>query len=161
MIHDGPNCLMKTRRAAWIVSAAFLSLMVFATPEGRAQSVMRTPNLNVGSRAPTINPVAPRTTPNIAARPNVGVDTVARTRPDLGARSTLSVARFPTNSSSACQNADRGADGQCLVTSTGGGKGGSARNVTRTGKGGADKGNSQTAATVSYTHLTLPTNREV
>ena len=106
---------------------------------------MRTPNLNVGSRVPSINAVAPRTTPNIAARPNVGVDTVARTRPDLGARSTLSVARFPTNSSSACQNAGRGADGECLVTSAGGGKGGSAKNVARKGKGGADKGNSQAA----------------
>ena len=155
MIHDGPNCLMKTRRAALIVSAAFLSLMAFAIPEGRAQSVMRTPNLNVGSRAPAINPVTPRTTPNIAARPNVGVDTVARTRPDLGARSTLSVARFPTNSSSACQNADRGADGECLVTSTGGGKGGSAGNVTRKGKRGADKGNSQTAANLRAVHNEL------
>jgi hypothetical protein len=95
---------------------------------------------------PSINAVAPRTTPNIAARPTVGVDTVARTRSDLGARSTLSVARFPTNSSSACQNAGRGADGECLVTSTGGGgKGGSAKNVTRKGKGGSNKGSSQAA----------------
>jgi len=145
MIHGDPNCLMKTRRAALIVSAAFLSLMAFAIPEGRAQSVMRTPNLNVGSRVPAINPAAPRITPNIAARPGVRVDTIARTRPDLGARSTLSVARFPTNPSSACQNADRGAAGECLVTSTGGGKGGSARNVTRKAKGGSDKGNSQAA----------------
>ena len=143
MVHDGPNWLMKTRRAALILSAAFLPLMAFAIPEGHAQSVMRTPNLNVGSRVPSINAVAPRTTPNIAARPNIGVDTVARTRPDLGARSTLSVARFPTNSSSACQNAGRDADGECLVTSTGGGKGGSAKNVTKKGKGGSDKGNSE------------------
>jgi subtilisin family serine protease len=145
MINDSPNLLMKTRRAALILSAALLSLMAFAIPDGRAQSVMRTPNLNVGSRVPAINPVAPRITPNIAARPNVSVDTVARTRPDLGTRSTLSVARFPTNSSSACQNANRGADGECSVTSSGGGKGGSARNVTRKGKGGSDKGHAQAA----------------
>src|SRR6478736_6406679 len=137
MVHDGPNWLMKTRRAALILSAALLPLVAFAIPEGHAQSVMRTPNLNVGSRVPSINAVAPRTTPNIAARPTVSVDTVARTRPDLGARSTLSVARFPTNSSSACQNADRSADGECLVTSTGGGKGGSAKNMTKKGKGGS------------------------
>jgi len=121
MVHDGPNWLMKMRRAALILSAAFLPLMAFAIPEGRAQSVMRTPNLNVGSRVPAINPVAPRTTPNIAARPNMGVDTVARTRSDLGVRSMLSIARFPTNSSSACQNAGRDADGECLATSAGGG----------------------------------------
>jgi hypothetical protein len=154
MIYDGPNCLTKMR-AALIVSAAFLSLMAFAVPEAHAQSVMRSPNLNVGSRVPSINAVAPRTTPNIAARPNIGVDTVARTRSDLGVRSTLSVARFPSNSSSACKAADRGADGECLVTSTGGDKGGSAKNVTRKGKGGADKGNSQTAINLRAVHNEL------
>ena len=51
MIHDSPNCLMKTRRAALILSATLLSLMAFAIPDGHAQSVMRTPNLNVGSRS--------------------------------------------------------------------------------------------------------------
>jgi len=154
MNHDGPNCPMKTRRAALIVSAAILSLMGFAASV-HAQSLMRTPNLNVSSRVPSINAVAPRTTPNIAVRPNVGVDTVARTRPDLGARSTLSAARFPTNSSSACKNADRGADGGCSVTSTGGGKGGSARSATRKGKGGADQGNSQTAINLRAVHNEL------
>jgi subtilisin family serine protease len=143
MVHDGFNWRMKKQRRALILSAALLPLLAFAASAVHAQSVMRTPNLNVGSRVPSINAVAPRTTPNIAARPNVSVDTVARTRSDLGARSTLSVARFPTNSGSACQNADRGADGECLVTSTGGGKGGSAKNVTRKGKGGPDKGMSQ------------------
>jgi subtilisin family serine protease len=145
MVLDGFNWRMKKRRRALILSAALLPLLAFTASAVHAQSVMRTPNLNVGSRVPSINAVAPRTTPNIAARPNVSVDTVARTRSDLGARSTLSVARFPTNSSSACQNADRGADGECLVTSTGGGKGGVAKNVTRKGKGGSDKGNSQAA----------------
>ena len=145
MAHDGFNWRMKKRRRAPILSAALLLLLAFAASAVHAQSVMRTPNLNVGSRVPSINAVGPRTTPNIAARPNVSVDTVARTRTDLGARSTLSVARFPTNSSSACQNAGRGADGECLVTSTGDGKGGSAETMARKGKGGSDKGNSQAA----------------
>ena len=145
MVHDGFNWRMKKRRRALILSAALLPLLAFAASAVHAQSVMRTPNLNVGSRVPSINAVAPRTTPNIAARPNVSVDTVARTRSDLGARSTLSIARFPTNSSSACQNAGHGADGECLATSTGGGKGGAAKNVARKGKGGSDKGNSQAA----------------
>ena len=41
------------------------------------------------------------------------------------------------------------------MTSTGGGKGGSARNVTRKGKGGADKGNSQTALNLRAVHNEL------
>ena len=139
MVHDGQTWLVKARRTALILSAALLPLLVVAIPEGRAQSVMRTPNLNVGSRAPVINPVTPRA-PNIEARPNVGVDTVARTRVDVGARSTLSAARFPTNSSSVCQNAGRSADGECLATSAEGSKGGSARNIARKAKGGANKG---------------------
>ena len=147
MDHDGPNWLIKARRTALILSAALLPLIAFAGSEVRAQSVMRTPNLNVGSRVPTINPVAPRIAPNIAARPDVGV--IARTRTDLGGRSTLSVARFPTNSGSACQNAGRDANGECLVQSTDGGKGarrgGSAKKLARKGKGGSDKGISQAA----------------
>src|SRR6185312_1518266 len=151
MVHDGLNWRMKKRRLALILSAALLPLLAFAASAVHAQSIMRTPNLNVGSRVPTINPTAPRT-PTIAVRPNINGDAVSRTRMDLGARSTLSVARFPANSSSACRNAGRGSDGECLDTSTGGGdagggKGGSAKNVAknvaRKGKGGSDKGSSQ------------------
>jgi subtilisin family serine protease len=144
MFHDGPSWLMKTRRRVLILSAALLPLIAFAASESRAQSVMRTPNLNVGSRVPAINTVAPRTTPNIAARPDVGV--ISRTRTDLGGRSTLSVARFPTNSASACRN-----DGECQAQSTDGGKGatknegGSTRKLAKKGKGGSDKGSSQAA----------------
>lgn len=151
MNSDGQSWLTKTRRTALVLSAALLPLIAFVASEGRAQSVMRTPNLNVGSRVPTINPVAPRTTPNIAARPDVGV--ISRTRTDLGGRSTLSAARFPTNSASACRNAGREGDGECLAQSNDGGKGGSAKggggsakNLTKKGKGGSDKGNSQVAA---------------
>ena len=67
MVHDGFNWRMKKRRRALILSAALLPLLAFAASAVHAQSVMRTPNLNVGSRVPSINPVAPRTTPNIAA----------------------------------------------------------------------------------------------
>ena len=82
MVHDRPNWLMKTRRAALILSAAFLPLMAFANSAVHAQSIMRTPNLNVGARTPTINPtVTPRINPTIAARPVVRADTVARARP--------------------------------------------------------------------------------
>jgi hypothetical protein len=153
MNNDGPSWLTKTRRTALVLSAALLPLIAFAASEGRAQSVMRTPNLNVGSRVPTINPTAPRVTPNIAARPEVGV--ISRTRTDLGGRATLSATRFPTNSASACRNAGRDANGECLVQSAGGGKGAgseggaarsSVKNAAKKGKGGPDKGSSQVAA---------------
>lgn len=145
MLHDGSNWRMMTWRGALILSAALL--LAFAASAVHAQSIMRSPNLNVGSRAPTINP-------NIAARPNLGIDTVARTRPDLGVRSTLSATRFPSNRNTGCQAASRGPDGECAVTSGGGGKGdgkgGSAKNLAnknpaKKGKGGADKGSSQAA----------------
>lgn len=140
MLHDGSNWRMRTRRGVLILSAA-LSL-AFAASAVHAQNIMRSPNLNVGSRTPTINP-------NIAARPNLGVDTVARTRPDLGVRSTLSATRFPSSQNTGCPAASRGPDGACSVASADvgkeNGKGGSARKLAKKGKGGADKGGSQAA----------------
>jgi hypothetical protein len=148
MVHDGLNWRMKKRRRGLILSAALLALLAFAASAVHAQSIMRTPNLNVGSRVPSINPVAPRITPSIAARPNVGVSTVARMRPHLGVQSTLSVARFSPNLYPACQNASSGPDGECFdrpVVSAGGGNGDSAKNSARKGNGGAGKSNSQAA----------------
>ncbi len=141
MLHDGSNWRMRTRRGVLILSAA-LSL-AFAASAVHAQNIMRSPNLNVGSRTPTINP-------NIAARPNLGVDSVVRTRPDLGVRSTLSATRFPSSQNTGCPAASRGPDGACSVASADGGKdngkGGSAKKLAKKGKGGADKGSSQAAA---------------
>jgi len=153
MVHDGPNWLMKTRRAALILSAAFLPLMAFAASAVHAQSIMRTPNLNVGVRTPTINPtVTPRITPTIAARPVVRADTVARTppsrilrtRPGAGVPSTLPYARFSPNLYPACQYAFRGPDGECFdrpVMSAGGGNGTS----TKKDNGGSRSNNTQAA----------------
>jgi subtilisin family serine protease len=159
MVHDGPNWLMKTRRAALILSAAFLPLMAFAASAVHAQSIMRTPNLNVGARTPTINPtVTPRINPTIAARPVVRADTVARTppsrigtmsstlrvRPGAGVPSTLPYARFSPNLYPACEYAFRGPDGECFdrpVMSAGGGNGASARK----GNGGSRNNSSQAA----------------
>jgi subtilisin family serine protease len=148
MVHDGLNWRMKKRRRGLILSAVLLTLLAFAVSAVHAQSIMRTPNLNVGSRVPSINAVTPRITPSIAARPNVGVSTVARMRPHLGVQSTLSVARFSSNPYPACRNASSGPDGECFdraVVSAGNGNGGSARNSARKGNGGAGKSNSQAA----------------
>ena len=136
MVHDGLNWRMKKRRRGLILSAALLPLLAFAVSAVHAQSIMRTPNLNVGSRVPSIN---------TTARPNVSINTVARTTPQIGVRSTLSVARF-SNLNPGCQAASRGPDGECFdspATSAGGGKGGSAK--TAKGKGGGGKNNSQAA----------------
>jgi subtilisin family serine protease len=157
MVHDGPNWLMKTRRAALILSAALLPLMAFAASAVHAQSIMRTPNLNVGARTPTINPtVAPRINPTIAARPVVRADTVARTppsrimsstlrvRPGAGVPATLPYARFSPNLYPACEYAFRGPDGECFdrpVMSAGGGNGTS----TKKGNGGSRNNNAQAA----------------
>jgi subtilisin family serine protease len=158
MVHDGPNWLMKTRRAALILSAAFLPLMAFAASAVHAQGIMRTPNLNVGARTPTISPtVTPRINPTIAARPSVSADRVARTPPSRigtmsstlrvrpgGLPSTLPYARFSPNLYPACQNAFRGPDGECFdrpVMSAGGGNGTSAKK----GKGGSRNDNAQAA----------------
>ena len=148
MVHDSPDRLMKTRRAALILSAALLPLMAFAASAVHAQSLMRTPNLNVGARTPTINPtVTPRINPTIAARPVVRADTVPRPPPSRIMSSTLRVrrgagvlpyARFSPNLYPACQNAFRGSDGECFdrpVMSDGGGNGTSAKK----GKGGSEE----------------------
>ena len=163
MVHDGPNWLIKTRRAALILSAVFLPLMAFAASAVHAQGIMRTPNLNVGARTPTINPtVTPRINPTIAARPVVRADTVARTppsrigtmsstlrvRPGAGVPSTLPYARFSPNLYPACQNAFRGPDGECFdrpVMSAGGGNG----NAGSAKKGNSGSRNNNTQAAVN------------
>jgi subtilisin family serine protease len=131
--------------------------MAFAASAVHAQSLMRTPNLNVGARTPTINPtVTPRINPTIAARPVARTDTVGRTpptrimsstlrvRPGAGVTSTLPYARFSPNLYPACQYAFRGPDGECFdrpVISSGGGNGASAKK----GKGGSGNNNAQAA----------------
>jgi subtilisin family serine protease len=124
---------------------------------------MRTPNLNIGARTPTINPtITPRVNPNVAARANVGADRVARTLPTRittinstpripGPRvdSTLPYARFSPNLYPACQAASRGPDGECFdrpVASAEGGGGNGASTKKADGKGnGGSRNNTQAA----------------
>jgi subtilisin family serine protease len=67
MFHDRMSWLVETRRAALMLSAALLSLTVFESSPALAQSTMRSPNLNLGSRVPSINPTLPnaRFSPNL------------------------------------------------------------------------------------------------
>ena len=154
MFHDRERWRLGALCAAGVLSAALLPLIALGPSAVHAQGMMRTPNLNVGARVPTINPtVAPRINPTVAARPNVSVERVARTpptrimnstlrvRPGAGVPSTLPYARFSPNLYPACQSALRGPDGECFdrpVVSAGGG--GDA-NSARKGKGGSGKNN--------------------
>jgi subtilisin family serine protease len=141
MFYDRAN-RRKTRRAAVLLTTAaalFASLDVSLV---YAQSIMRTPNLNIGSRVPSINPtVTPRIDPNIAGRAdNIGVagldrtaprvtvtTSTMRTRPRIGVTSTLPHTRYSPNLYPACSYAYRDSDGECRdrpVTSADGASGG-------------------------------------
>jgi subtilisin family serine protease len=123
MVHDRANWRMKTLRAATALSAVASLFAFLDAPALHAQSIMRTPNLNIESRVPTINPtVAPRIDPNIAGRTgNIAATTVGRTTPRInvptsvmrpmpriGVTSTLPYARYSPNLYPAC-----GSDGDC------------------------------------------------
>src|SRR6266852_2317363 len=108
MVHDRANWRVKTRRAALALTVAALPFAYLGGSAVQAQNAMRSPNLNIQSRIPTINPtVVPRIDPNIAGR---AVTPNLRTYP-------------------ACSYAYRNSDGECsnkpVSSADGGGTGGS------------------------------------
>jgi subtilisin family serine protease len=134
MVHDLANWLIGMRRTALTLTAAALSFAYPDVPAAHAQSVMRSPNLNIQSRMPAINPtVTTRINPTIAGGP-VGI---ARTPPRIGP--TLPNARFSPNLSPACSYAHRDSSGECqdkpVSSSDGGGAGKSATNGKKGGAG--------------------------
>ena len=83
MIHDRANWLIGMRRTALALTAAALSFAYPGVPAAHAQNVMRSPNLNIQSRMPTINPtVTPRINPTIAVRPVTTIGRYAAHRRD-------------------------------------------------------------------------------
>ena len=69
MVHDRANWQVKTQRAALALTVAALPFAYLGGSAVQAQSVIRSPNINIQSRIPTINPtVVPRIDPNIAGR---------------------------------------------------------------------------------------------
>ena len=116
-----------------------------------AQSIMRTPSINIDTRVPTINPtVAPWVDPNIAGRVNtinntaISVDRVTpRITPRINPNSTMPNARFSPNLQSACDAANRDASGECTgnpIASGGSGNGGSNKNGGKHAKKGNGSG---------------------
>src|SRR5260370_18563126 len=96
MAHDRVNWRLKTRRAALALAVAASPFAYQGGSAVQAQSIMRSPNLNIQSRIPTINPTVPRIDPNIAGR---AVTAIART-PNLRT--------YP-----ACSYAYRNSDREC------------------------------------------------
>jgi hypothetical protein len=113
MAHTSANWRTRARRLALALTAAALPLAYLDGSAVLAQSIMRSPSINIGSRIPTINPtVTPRIDANIAGRAITGI---GRTSPNL-------------RTYSACSDAYRDGDGQCRdkpVTSTSSDGGGS------------------------------------
>jgi hypothetical protein len=113
MVHDHASWRRTTQRAALALTVAALPFAYLDGSAVQAQSIMRSPNLNIQSRIPTINPtVTPRIDPNIAGRAVTGI---ARTTPNLRT--------YP-----ACSYAYRNSDGECsnqpVSSADGGGSGG-------------------------------------
>src|SRR5882724_295137 len=72
MLDGRVNRRINSKHVAMAFVIAALPFAYLDTPAAFAQSIMRTPNLNIDTRIPTINPtVAPRVDPNIAGRANV------------------------------------------------------------------------------------------
>ena len=104
------------RRAVLLLTAAALP---FASLDGsavQAQSIMRSPSINIGSRIPTISPV----NPNIAERAVIGID---RTTPNLRTRPPCSYAYRDSNgecSDQAVSSASEGGGGPSAKNRNGG-----------------------------------------
>ncbi|WP_371126155.1 S8 family serine peptidase [Bradyrhizobium sp.] len=141
-MHDLANWLIGIRRAALALTAATASFVCPDIPAAHAQNVMRSPNLNIQSRMPAINPtMAPRINPNVAG----GAAAIGRTPPvgqraRIGVTSTLPNARFSPNLSPACSYAHRDSSGECqnkqVSSSDGGGTG---KSAGKGKKGGASR----------------------
>jgi hypothetical protein len=136
MVRDPANWLTKTRRATLALSVAAWPFGYLDGATVHAQSIMRSPNLNIGARIPSINPtVAPRVNPAIAGRVVWGADGprpggvithVTRSTPRIGV--TLPYARYSPNLYPACNYAYRDSGGECqdqpVTSDDGGGAGG-------------------------------------
>jgi hypothetical protein len=125
---------MTMLRAALALMAVAVTLGYLGAPAVRAQSIMRSPSINIGSRIPSYNPtLGPRIAPNIAGRVITGADrgprisAAALAASRIGVR-TLPYVRYSPNLYPACSYAYRDSDGECrdqpVLSSDGGGSGG-------------------------------------
>jgi subtilisin family serine protease len=135
----------RAKLAIALPAAALTTVCISASPAD-AQSIMRTPNLRVESRVPTVSSnLGPRVNSSIGATavartpsPRVSLTPRMHAVPRIGVQSTLPNARYSPNLSPACDYAYRGSDGECsdspVVSGDGGGKKGRS---AKKGNGGA------------------------
>src|SRR5215470_16750139 len=159
MIANGIKGRIKAGCAAIALVAAAASLAWLAVPQASAQAIMRSPNLNIAPRTPTINPtVTPRIDPNIAGRastvtsvdrltPRVTPTTTVITRLRVNPNSTMPYARFSPNLYPACDAAYRDGDGECQGTPVASGDGGGGKSAKSKGKGKGKGPNSNSLVT--------------
>ncbi|MGO8913525.1 MAG: S8 family serine peptidase [Bradyrhizobium sp.] len=126
MIQNGANWRMKMRHRALALIAAILPLACFGSTAGHAQSIMRSPNLNITSRIPTIRPnLAARTNPNVTAR--VNHDIRPRINPNVAGRAVTSVGVSTLRIRPDCGYAYRESSGDCSDQPVVSGDGGNGR----------------------------------
>jgi hypothetical protein len=128
MVHDRANWRMKMRRAALALTAAILPLACLGGLAVHAQSIMRSPNLNIESRVPSISPnLGSRVEPNFSGRGDFAGRGTGRTTPKVsGAASTAAAAksasavvrllpylRIPPYLYPACRDTYRDPEGGC------------------------------------------------
>src|ERR1700712_3223324 len=156
MLDDRANWRFKTRRTAVVLTAVASLFAGHAVSPAYAQSIMRTPNLNISSRVPTINPTVTRINPAIAGRtnnigvagidrttPRVTVNTTTMRTPRIAVTSTLPHARYAPNLYPACSYANRDSSGECQGHPVSAGDGKSTK--TKNMKGGPSQDVPQTA----------------
>jgi subtilisin family serine protease len=148
---------MARRAGALTLIAAVVPLIFLGAPVLHAQSIMRTPNLNIGPRIPTITSgAAARVNPNIASSvgrtgPNIGVrvTTVVHTTPRIAlVLPKLPYVRYSHNTYPSCDYVNRAAGGECLDRPALVDDGGSGRPSKRSRDNSGRRDNPQAA--VSY-----------
>src|SRR5229473_2426879 len=115
MVQHRADWRCKTRRVARALAIAALPLACLDGAAVHAQSVMRSPSINVGSRVPSI-------------------DTTSRINPNIAVNRTVTgLDRITPRLSPACSYAYRDSDGECrdqpVTSAAGGGAGGASKSV--------------------------------
>jgi len=127
MSHDGADWRMILRRAAWAIGG----MALVAASASSAQSIMRSPTINMGARINpvTVNPVVTHVNPSVST-------SIGRVTPTLTSRLAVHP-QFPYMHTSpnlypACGGAARDSDGECadlFAASNGNGSGRQAHKV--------------------------------
>lgn len=161
MVAEGIQGRIKALGAAIAVVAAGASFAGLDMPRASAQAIMRTPNLNIQPRIPTVNPTfAPRVDANVATRPNLAANpampsalptTTPMTGPTANPNSTMPSARFSPNQRPPC---DRGSGeaGDCQGKAGGSGDSGNGGKSAK----GSGKGKGASSSAVASLSVNFP-----